>query len=927
MTDSAEKAKEGLELLIDEMSYENSTVESLQKIIADYGVDVNGVVDDKGNTPLMYAIMYGEKEWVNLLLKQGADATKKIGEITPIEYAKQCVKDAQAINDETKRAEAVAHAQAVLDVVNGNSSKSSAVNVSNEEKPEDKSAKAKEGLKLLIDEMSDENSTVESLQKIIADYGVDVNGVVDDKGNTPLMYAIMYGEKEWVNLLLKQGADATKKIGEITPIEYAIYELNEEKAKPEEKRNSAYIEALDSIIVTLRSKGAQQTEDAKKLEEVKAASEIKNKNEPEEEIDFQGLKQEFVDAVISGKWDFVQEQLNAHPDLKDVKFSASKRDGTMHDDLTLLHMIAMRGQMDIAKQVIALYEDEASKKEALNAKDSRGNTPLHLMASAAKPSQDMLSLLHTQGADVNVENALGYTPLHVAAEKGHTALVSDLIAVGAEVKVSQKDGTTPLHYAGNADVAQLLIDANKEVLNQRDENGNTALHLAIEEDRLDVANKLMQSEGVDVNARNGQDQKGKTPLDIVEERLNSNEGDKDGLAVVQEQLTNGGGKTSYAIDYHRDVEVHSYSEESYAHAEKRDVFHRNKYIAGIKKYLNDDRRKKVMDNLTMLYLGQGYPEEEARKQARVEMYKLVQANLLYHPDEKLKGDKRTLTEMFTMNHRIVLDHLMVDDFSEKTPEEQSRYLIALTAIEEAISPDGFAIKPVYVEGKMSYDTTRSSGYKSETITVDTKTKKRVNTRATLQDAQVESEESSKPILIRSYDPAVYERSKQKVASFKNRTTVSSIRLTGERQETALKNVAKALMAQGYTEKEALAQAYVLVSKLEQLSLQCSAQTRAGKKTLQELLGFNHDELLKKLVSGELKPSDYAGVAQQLTVVESRMNVKGGWVKNPEAVQEGQIHPAGYVEKKRVESAGQAPLGQSVTEGGQKSLSLPKEKQK
>ena len=58
---------------------------------------------------------------------------------------------------------------------------------------------------------------------------------------------------------------------------------------------------------------------------------------------------------------------------------------------------------------------------------------IHLMISASKPSQEMLKLLQERGADVNKENALGYTPLHVASGKGHTALVANLIAGGAQV--------------------------------------------------------------------------------------------------------------------------------------------------------------------------------------------------------------------------------------------------------------------------------------------------------------------------------------------------------------------------------------------------------------------------------------------------------------------------------------------------------------
>ncbi|MBQ8250808.1 MAG: ankyrin repeat domain-containing protein, partial [Alphaproteobacteria bacterium] len=602
--------------------------------------------------------------------------------------------------------------------------------------------------------------------------------------------------------------------------------------------------------------------------------------------------------VMKGEWDKVRESLKAHPELKDVKFSASKGDGTTHEDMTLMHMLALRGQTALAEEVLGMYGNEDAKKAAINAQDSRGNTPLHLMLSGKNPSTEMIQLLQSNGADVNKTNNLGNTPLHIAAGMGHTESAKLLIAAGAKVAANSKDGTTPLHIAANPEIAKLLIEANKEALNQRDANGSTALHTAISDNRLDVADTLLGMEGVDINARDGKDQKGKTPLDMIETQMQEEGADKKGLQPLREKVVQAGGKTAYALDYHRDVEIHTYETEAYKHAEKRDKNHRNKYVPGVKKYLNDERRQKAMDNLTYLYRMQGYPEEEAKKQARVMMYKLVQANLLYHPDEKIKGDKRTLTEMFTMNHRTVLDHLLVQDFSQKSPEEREKYMTALGAIEEAISPDGFAIKPVYVTGKMSYDPTRTSGYRTEKITVDTKTNTRVGADAVLRESQapVEEAKTPKPTVVRSYDAAVYSNSQKKVSGFRNKKTVAGIRLTTERQETALKNITSILMTQGYTEQEAKKQAYVLLAKLEQLSLQCSSKSKTGGKKLEELLGFNHDALLKKLVAGEIDPSEYATVLEQLSVVESRVSVKGTWVKNPEPVRPGQTHPSGYVEK-------------------------------
>ena len=49
------------------------------------------------------------------------------------------------------------------------------------------------------------------------------------------------------------------------------------------------------------------------------------------------------------------------------------------------------------------------------------------------------------GADVNVKDKVGGTPLHLAAFNGHKEIVELLIANGADVNARNKYGWTPLH--------------------------------------------------------------------------------------------------------------------------------------------------------------------------------------------------------------------------------------------------------------------------------------------------------------------------------------------------------------------------------------------------------------------------------------------------------------------------------------------------
>jgi ankyrin repeat protein len=156
-------------------------------------------------------------------------------------------------------------------------------------------------------------------------------------------------------------------------------------------------------------------------------------------------------------------------------------------------------------------EELLSKGADPNVKDEDGNTPLHLAIKANH--LQIARLLVERGADVNARNKRGKTPLHIAAERSNEEAVALLVEKGADVNAKDESMLTPLHVAvdqGSLAIAQLLLEKGADV-NARNLWGKTPLHYAARHPHAGIAALLIER-GADVNARSNN---GWTPLHIA----------------------------------------------------------------------------------------------------------------------------------------------------------------------------------------------------------------------------------------------------------------------------------------------------------------------------------------------------------------------------------------------------------------------------
>lgn len=119
--------------------------------------------------------------------------------------------------------------------------------------------------------------------------------------------------------------------------------------------------------------------------------------------------------------------------------------------------------------------------------------------------------------DVNIKDALGRVPLGIAAEKGHTEIVTFLVENGAEVNIADASGNTPLifiiHKTGNLEITKRLLEKGA-ALNIQNRTGETALMYAAWRGHSDIV-KLLIDNRADVTLKNRQ---GDTALTLAKSR-------------------------------------------------------------------------------------------------------------------------------------------------------------------------------------------------------------------------------------------------------------------------------------------------------------------------------------------------------------------------------------------------------------------------
>jgi len=234
-------------------------------------------------------------------------------------------------------------------------------------------------------------------------------------------------------------------------------------------------------------------------------------------------------------------------------FTARREENCGDADADSLFAAAVGGDLARVKQLVVGCGADP------NIQNKDGWTPLHY--AAWQGHHKVVELLLEHGANPNIQNNRGYTPLHYAAWKGHHKVVELLLEHGANPNIQKNDGETPLHLAvweGHHKVVELLLEhgANPNIQKNDGETplhftvdrcllnkyGRTPLHFTVSRyHHVDMVRVLLDH-GADPTIR---DNKGWTPLDygthceeIIEELRRRRE-------IIEELRRRSGGTSVY----------------------------------------------------------------------------------------------------------------------------------------------------------------------------------------------------------------------------------------------------------------------------------------------------------------------------------------------------------------------------------------------
>lgn len=173
----------------------------------------------------------------------------------------------------------------------------------------------------------------------------------------------------------------------------------------------------------------------------------------------------------------------------------------------LMYILDQQDDPTLAENLLSKYPKLASSQSKIDSSDFTP-TPLHFAAKKGfNRLADMILKLNTTDINFKGKEGHGITPFMFAAKYANVLTLKTLLNHQASISEldQSKNNSLQLAIIGNR-IENVIFLKDKFDINYQNENGNTALHLAIQGQNLEIVRNIFMTENILLNKKNVNDE-------------------------------------------------------------------------------------------------------------------------------------------------------------------------------------------------------------------------------------------------------------------------------------------------------------------------------------------------------------------------------------------------------------------------------------